>query len=201
LSKCSFGVHLNATEFRPLTHSAALAPLLGPDGEMAGNIRTIPLSAGLRMAIYDEWCAQVQRIIDLGVNPSHLDSHQHVHTIPGLFPVLKRVQQRFGIHKVRISMNIYPIASPPPKSLLMRKFIWNKALSYYHQTITTSAFTRFETFFEVLRVHDVRHRSIELMAHPGNPSFQTETDLLVNQWWQELPQSVRRISFHELAGR
>lgn len=106
--QCSIGVHLNLTEFRPLV-AGGLFPILDGEGCFAGGrIRHIPIGGQLREAIFQEWCAQIERLASLGLRPSHIDSHHHVHTIPALFPVLKRVQRRFGLRKVRITMNIYP---------------------------------------------------------------------------------------------
>jgi len=71
------------------------------------RVRETPIDTGLAQGIYDEFCAQVARVQSLGVKVSHLDSHNYVTTIPKLLPVLKRVQKRFQIRKVRITRNIY----------------------------------------------------------------------------------------------
>ena len=104
----SFGVHLNVTAFRPLTRSAALSPILDNSGGFTNSIRLTPITSQLREAIFQEWSAQIERLLAMGLTPSHIDLEQHVHTIPDLFFVLKRVQRRFGIRKARISKNIYP---------------------------------------------------------------------------------------------
>jgi len=62
---CSFGVHLNATEFAPLSAHPGLRTLLNDEGEFAGNARrdpiNIPLSAAACEGVYAEWCAQIER--------------------------------------------------------------------------------------------------------------------------------------------
>jgi len=85
----SFGVHLNVTGFHPLTRNAELSPILDSSGCFAGNsIRSTPITWQLREAIFQEWSAQIDRLFSMGLTPSHIDSHHHVHTIPGLFFVL-----------------------------------------------------------------------------------------------------------------
>ena len=41
--------------------------------------------------VYLEWRAQVQRLRSLGIEPTHLDTHHHVHKRPDLFPALFRL--------------------------------------------------------------------------------------------------------------
>lgn len=196
---CSFGVHLNLTEFRPLTTCTGLFPLLDMQGNfVADRVRSVPINYQLREAIFQEWSAQIQRLAALGVVPSHIDSHHHVHTIPWLFPVIKRVQRRFGIRKVRISMNIYPVHTPAAHAQLLRKTIWNFILRHYYSTVTTGGFTSFAVFFELMQRQCPQHHSVELMAHPGHPAFQEESQLLASSWWKRLPCNTQLISYNNL---
>jgi predicted glycoside hydrolase/deacetylase ChbG (UPF0249 family) len=196
---CSFGVHLCLTEFRPLTGNPALAPILA-DGMFDGQkVREIPITPSLREAIADEWFAQVQRIIDLGVCPSHLDSHHHVHTVPALFGTLKRVQKRFGIRKVRVSLTIYSPNEAPSRRLLAKKALWNAALRWWGRTTTTRDMTALSAFCDwAERGRRFGTRSIELMTHPGHPLFESETARLHAGWHRELPFPVDLISFNQL---
>ena len=92
---CSFGVHLNLTQFEPLTAGPGARLLVDEQGQMSrANERARPGVERLR-AIYHELCAQIERIASLGVRITHLDSHNHVHTrSPLVFPALKEVQRR-----------------------------------------------------------------------------------------------------------
>src|SRR5258707_593804 len=106
--RCSFGAHLNLSDFRPLTSHPGLRPILAEDGCFAGNrVREIPLRLPVRLGILQEWSAQVERLQGLGVPLSHFDSHYHTHTLPQLFPVMKRIQRRFGFRKVRLTSTLY----------------------------------------------------------------------------------------------
>lgn len=143
---CSFGAHLNLTEFRPLTRDPALEPLL-EEGTFRDRVRDVRITSRLAAAAERELIAQVARLMGLGVRVSHLDSHQHVHTLPSFFGVLKRVQKRFDIRRVRISKNVYSPALRPGRSLLLRKWLWNTALRRFYSTRTTAAFTSFAEFY------------------------------------------------------
>jgi predicted glycoside hydrolase/deacetylase ChbG (UPF0249 family) len=50
-----------------------------------------------------EWDAQIQKVRDIGIEPTHLDGHRHVQMLPGLFEIVLRLAKRHGIAAVRIS--------------------------------------------------------------------------------------------------
>jgi len=196
---CSFGAHLNLSEFRPLTNHPGLRPILAKDGSFAGNrLREISLSHTLRLGIFQEWSAQVARLQTLGVRLSHFDSHHHMHTVPGVFPVMKRVQRRFGFRKVRITMNLYGPDAPASRAQLSAKAAWNFALRHLHRTITTRRFTSFEIFSCTPKKKLRGCESIELMVHPGSADRAQETQLLWTDWLKELPFPAQCISYDEL---
>ena len=206
-TRCSFGVHLNLTEFAPLTPPEELndlKPFLDGRGSFAGEavLRSVPIDARARDAFFKEWCLQVKRVLSLGLSVSHFDSHNHVHTMPTLFQVLKRVQREFGIRKVRTSWNVYSASSPPSSALLLKKQLWNLALRYYYPTVTTSAFTSFAVFYELAkhqrRSEFIQYDSMELMVHPGHPDFEEETQLLKSDWQREFGIQAQLISYWDL---
>lgn len=61
------------------------------------------VSAGrIRIAeVEREWEAQVERTLSAGLAATHLDSHQHLHLHPALFPVAVRLARRFRVPFVR----------------------------------------------------------------------------------------------------
>jgi predicted glycoside hydrolase/deacetylase ChbG (UPF0249 family) len=54
-----------------------------------------------RIRIYEELSAQVRRILDAGLNPSHLDTHKHTHLLPPVLDAVARVSEEFKIPWVR----------------------------------------------------------------------------------------------------
>jgi len=178
----TFGVHLNATEFEPLTCNPALRPLLDEDGNFAGNIRKVRLDRRVRAAVQQEWVAQIERLQQLGVHVSHIDSHHHVHTIPALFGPLKAVQKHFGIRQVRTTMNLYARDSAVSSVLRARKQLWAQALRNLYRTRTTRWFTAFATFHARLHEFTGGAATFEVMTHPGHDAFIEETALLDTEW-------------------
>lgn len=196
--QASFGIHLNLTEFPPLTKDSALAPLLDAQGCLRGGAISFSLPAPALAAIEVELTTQIQRIIELGVSPSHIDSHHHSHTLPPLFPILKRLQRRFGIRKVRLSRNVFDIDEVVPPLLRAKKAIWNAALRHYYTTRTTDGFLSFQSFHDHLCRGSLPHGVIELMCHPGNVLFEEENCLLAGNWTQQLPSGSTLISYTDV---
>ena len=181
---CSFGIHLNLMEFRPLSSGKGLSEITDHEGQFKGNLFNVSISKSLLNAIYYEWFAQVEKLLLNKVPISHIDSHFHTHTIPKLFLVLKRIQKTFGIRKVRITKNLYSDEQAiSSKYLLLKKWVWNTALRHFYGTVTTQIFSDFTSFIEILKGgKKLRFRTGELMVHPGMEEFSEETQLLAADW-------------------
>ena len=218
--QCSFCAHLNVTEFLPLTGSSHLSALLDDTGSFDRNrIRQIPIDSALAEGIFDEYCAQVETLQSLGIRLSHLDSHHYVLTIPRIFPILKRLQKKYQIRKVRITRNIYAdrlIGRPGltaevlglgpdfgahdvSGTLRLKKWAYNFLLRHYYRTETTQGFSGFRLFYEYARSRIMKHRTFEVTVHPENPYYDpSEIAILESSWREELNFPVRLISYLEL---
>lgn len=196
---CSFGVHLNLTEFEPVCPVSLrdLTPILNETGCFNGNrIREVHISVSLLQAIYREWCAQVETLIQLGVDPSHFDAHHHVHTLPQMLPVLRALRKRYKIARVRISRNVYDDSEDPGRSLLAKKRVFNAALRMARFR-TTRIFTDLQTFVRKCSSR-VPAASAEVMTHPGSLPRDAEAVLLAEHWPGKLSYKVDLISYKEL---
>lgn len=54
-----------------------------------------------RIRVYDELSAQVRRILDAGLKPTHLDTHKHTHLLPPVLDAVARIAEEFAIPWVR----------------------------------------------------------------------------------------------------
>lgn len=196
---CSFGVHLNITQYKPLTDWRDFETCLDGKGELVRDRVERELRAEMRRRVMSEWSDQVEKLLGLGVIISHLDSHHHIHTKPVLFRVLKSLQKRYGIRKVRLSKNIYSSSNPPAsRSLMLKKKIWNTALRYRYRTNTTQGFTEFDTFHEMAGSGLPDLSTLEVMVHPENPMYKAETELLQSDWVNSMGRAVDIINYDQL---
>ena len=197
---CSFGVHLNLTEFQPVCaeNGTGLLSILDDKGHFNGNrIREIKIGPRLLRAVFQEWCSQIEHLIRLGVRPSHFDAHHHVHTIPQMLPVLMALRMRYKIAKVRISRNMYDGSERPSGSLLAKKRFYNVALNVTGFR-TTRLFTDLATYVRLCGNDPPRVASAELMTHPGSDPGGQEAKLLGSDWPNRLSYRATLISYKSL---
>lgn len=47
--------------------------------------------------VYLEWQAQIEKVIQQGINPSHIDSHHHIHMMKNIFPIYLKLAQEYQL--------------------------------------------------------------------------------------------------------
>jgi predicted glycoside hydrolase/deacetylase ChbG (UPF0249 family) len=197
----SFGVHLNLTTLPPLRPTPGLAPILNEGGSMSrtrlANVRWTP---SLYRAVFVELSAQVERCLDAGVAVSHFDSHHHVHTIPWLIPVLGSVSRRFGVRRMRGTINILSVESME-SGRMMKKALYGLLMKAATGARTPEGMGSFIDFYaRIEKQLSFDWRSIELMVHPGatSPQGLYEEVLLQRDWLSQLPFPARLGTYLEL---
>ena len=102
------GVHLNLSDGDPVADPESVTSLLNDDGKFADGPERLLLKRARRGLILDEveeeWDAQIQKLRDAGIRPTHLDGHKHVHMLPGLFEIALRLAKSHGIDAIRVSL-------------------------------------------------------------------------------------------------
>ena len=101
------GVHLAAVgEDPPLLDPSAIPSLVDRSGQLPSSYRTFLRRAALGQVdladVRREFHAQVSRVVDDGLVPSHLDTHQHLHLWPPVAGVVTELAEEFGIPAVRL---------------------------------------------------------------------------------------------------
>lgn len=100
------GVHLNLTQGRPLTGSRFPRQLLDTRGRFPGVVglltRLIVTGRRYRTAIRDELAAQIERLLEHGVSPTHLNGHQYVEMLPVVADLIPDLAMQYRITTVRV---------------------------------------------------------------------------------------------------
>jgi predicted glycoside hydrolase/deacetylase ChbG (UPF0249 family) len=206
--EASFGIHLNLTEFAPLSDPVPLQAvgLLDASGRFYGNIRSLRPSQALREACFQELDAQISHLLARGLRPSHLDSHHHIHTIRWMLSVVQRLQRRHGIRKLRNTMNVYGASRSdgdgetrqPSLRLRAAKSAWRMANRLGGSRLS-DVFTGLHIFLDdPSRPEFLNAGSIELMCHPGQDGFETETARLLDPARPLLDGRYRLRTYREL---
>jgi predicted glycoside hydrolase/deacetylase ChbG (UPF0249 family) len=99
----SLGLHLNFTVGSPLTAAPSLTRRdTGEFFSLPGLVARASLGLLDASDVARECLAQIDRMIDAGFPPTHLDSHRHIHAHPAIFSAVVRASASRGIFQVRI---------------------------------------------------------------------------------------------------
>src|SRR5215472_13323215 len=74
------GCHVAVVDGLPISPPADIPSLLSSDGRLPGTVTELARKLGRVIRVRDverEIGAQVQRVIDAGITPTHLDTHKH----------------------------------------------------------------------------------------------------------------------------
>ena len=104
LPNLDLGVHLNLTAGEPLSPTLRQKLKRG-DGRFpskAGLIRAIVTGWITATDVEAEWMMQIERCLDAGLELRFLNSHEHMHMLPTIFPVVQGLAKRFDINHIRL---------------------------------------------------------------------------------------------------
>lgn len=202
--KISFGIHFNLTEGEPLSSSQVLQDIgfyvergnhLCLNGK---NISDSLMNKDVKLAILKELECQAEKILDSGIVPSHLDSHEHVHWKKELLPLFCVVARKFGITKMRREFNY---GGNPSLKETFRRRAWRWKMFFYNSGLScTDAFTNLGTFFNEFEKGKLDSgKTYELLCHPGKRGdlFKRQFEML-KLMKQHLYPKIQLISYNQL---
>lgn len=159
--------------------------LAGGQSVLTGEM--LPLTVGQllramvakRVRPYQELRAQVVKIVEADIRPTHLDTHKHTHLLPPVLEAAARLSEEFGIPWVRRPFDT-PLGAhgvPLSRRLLSRalggvRWTFHRRLAA-HGCRTTDHFAgfaitgAFQTADLVALIRRLPPGSTELMVHPG----------------------------------
>lgn len=101
------GVHLNLSDGFPLTDLPASSDLTRYQGDFRDRLllfaQLVLPSDELLQMIHDELAAQIQVMVDAGIQPMHLTTHCHFHSMPAIRDVVYDLAETYGVRWVRNS--------------------------------------------------------------------------------------------------
>jgi len=98
------GIHLCLTDEKPISKSNEIETLIEKDGNLKNyNKLVYDLIQGKLdlKEVYIEWKAQIDKFINTGLKPAHLDTHKHLHLFPVFFDILINLAKEYNISAVR----------------------------------------------------------------------------------------------------
>jgi len=204
------GLHFNLTTGAPVSPAEQVTSLVN---STTGAFHSLPQLAARAFAgqidpdeVARECGAQLTKLRAHGVRVTHLDSHRHVHVLPGIWGAVLRTAQGAGIRTVRLPFDAAATAAHPrafaERVALRAAYRWAGGNGYRPATDHFRGGVLYpqHRFKErLLRVLDRLDPGItELMVHPGF------TDKEVGTWdgytWQR-EEELSALLDHEVQAR
>jgi len=177
------GLHLNLTTGAPLTTAPSLTtpPPTARFHSLAALVARA-LTGRLDPAhVAAECAAQLARLREAGVRVTHIDSHRHVHVLPGVWGVVIETARREGVPVVRVPLEPLSPRAANWRALLKQATLaaaWGVASRRGRAAVPRHA----DRFYGISLQGDPRFLArvvalldrlepgtTELMVHPGHP--------------------------------
>jgi chitin disaccharide deacetylase len=209
-STLGVGVHLNLSEGVPVSPPFKIPTLVDHRGRLyltPGRLLERILARLVNLGeVETELRAQISRIVQSGVSPTHLDGHKHVHVLPGVADIVIRLAREFSIPSVRCPVEDPPRflnsvgAKPSSHARILKQYLVGRGVSTFARRLRRKLdevglhypahfYGLSQTgFLNTRRIQEVLARlpegASELMCHPGYPDRElanTGTRLLVQR--------------------
>jgi hopanoid biosynthesis associated protein HpnK len=103
--RLGIGIHLNLSEGTPLTDSSRLKPLINEKGAFyLSPVQMLRKWTSLRInlgKVEMELRAQIEKVLNAGIEVTHLDGHKHFHFLPQFLQMAIRLAREYKIPAVR----------------------------------------------------------------------------------------------------
>ena len=196
--KISFGVHVNLTNGEPLTKSQALLDF-GYYKEENGKIvlngytyidKAIPKR--LQQDIVNECVAQINKVRDMGISISHIDSHHLMLTSSSMTNITPKVLKQAGVQKMRRARNYIEHKS---FSFFVRQAWFTYMKMWVKGLQSTDWFESFTSFYKLRNKGFHMDGTIELMTHPGG-HYPKEDELMLKTDYSMLFKDYKLINYN-----
>lgn len=89
------GVHLQLTGGMPCSELTFIPSLVSTDGRFPETPASMRQPQAHEILI--EWHCQMQRVLETGLQPTHIDTHHFVHTLPAAFDAYCKIAHYYGL--------------------------------------------------------------------------------------------------------
>ena len=202
------GIHLTLVAERPVLPPAQISSLIGENGYllpdhvafirryMAGGINTDH--------IYAECEAQILLAEKMGIHLTHIDSHQHLHVLPGVVGTILSLAKKHGFTKMRLPAEPFLFKGGYPASVgrYVAKCGLTTCARIAKSEIRCNGITTPNSFFGMLAgghlytphflaiLQELPDGVSEIMVHPGTNNRILDDIYHWNYHWEEELASV-----------
>jgi chitin disaccharide deacetylase len=151
------GLHLQLTGGVPCLPAAEVPSLVGADGAFPRKkIAVVDVDPD---EVRREWQAQLARFRACGIEPSHLDTHHHIHKRPEVFPAFVALARELGVPARAVSDDMRRVlaeAGVPHADVCVTRFFGENLSCGHFLSLVDAAFAALGG-----------DGTVEIMTHPG----------------------------------
>ena len=224
------GIHLTLVGGRPVASASQICSLVDGQGFFCAGYPAFLsrfLRGLIRLAdVEREFTAQIEKVKRTGLNPTHLDSHQHLHVLPGISDLVLRLARRYSIRAIRIPLEplFFFGGSFPSIGRVVGRNGLTVLAGYFRHRAASAGIVATDHFFGMLAggqmdasmlrriIEGLPEGVTEIMVHPGEKDESLAAKYSWGYHWAEEMQAlcsadvkqalqahqIRLISFQEL---
>ncbi len=207
------GIHLTLVNGNPVSAAEDIPTLVDETGHFYDNhgifVKRYFAGKVSKEDIRRELFAQVRKMEKTGLALTHIDSHQHMHMLPGVIDIALDAAQAIGLSATRISKSpLFTGFSGNPAQLIGRAGLWTLS-SLAKQHAKARHFRTPDHFAGIVAGEAVTERHLreiienlqkgttEIMMHPG-----TDNDILIKEtaWNHDFEAEFAAMTSETIAG-
>jgi predicted glycoside hydrolase/deacetylase ChbG (UPF0249 family) len=172
------GIHLNLTDGEALDKS--LEQISGRAGFLSSANIKLALNRKINLCeVESEFRAQIIRVQESRLEITHLDSHKHVHTFPGIQNIVLKLAKEFNITKIRVPYDMSPLNSLIFSKQFPKRVLINYLSRRFKAKTRRLGIDSADKFFGILETGNLDFKRLtrviealpngvsEIMCHPG----------------------------------
>ncbi len=118
------GVHLSLVDEKCVAPAGELRSMVSEDGSLPQSyivfVRQFMAKRFGTREVRVEVGAQIEKVLSAGIHPTHIDSHQHLHMLHGIFEIVLESAIGASIPVIRVPLERGGRAGTSPRPTLMR---------------------------------------------------------------------------------
>ncbi|MBI3035077.1 ChbG/HpnK family deacetylase [Candidatus Woesearchaeota archaeon] len=172
------GLHINLTEFKPLTKNKTLA---GKNGEFIGKTKWFGgyYKNADKKEVEDEIEAQILKAVSKGLKITHINGHNHIHIFPNVIDIILRLAKKYKIRCIRIPNEKVANKHQKLSNELKKRNMLAKFSKMAKTKILKNKLRVTNAFYGILNMNDmnfnklsmilnsIKNGTSELMTHPA----------------------------------
>ncbi|MDD5596053.1 MAG: ChbG/HpnK family deacetylase, partial [Candidatus Omnitrophica bacterium] len=129
-----------------------------------------------RKEILEEFSSEIEKLKNAGLSIHHLDSHQHIHLLPGIFRITIQLAKKYQVPFIRlpaVPIKAWFVSRKAPLSKKLLQIAINFICFIYKPVLRMARINFYDYSFGFLESGKLTEEAIErILSSPGNGSYE-----------------------------